>query len=95
MKVFAHQDIHFYSIMIESFFFNLTNSHILLPEVTGCIQVDNKLHVKLFYKVCSVLLPQWFCQGQNCRLLRKSMLENFPVYLELYIKTFLLYLTNY
>ena len=49
-------------------FFKLTNSHMLVPEVTGCIQVDSELHVKLFYKGCSVTLPQWFRQGQDCRL---------------------------
>ena len=54
----------------------------LTPEVTGCIQVDSELHVNFFYEGCSVPLPQWFRKGQNCRLSRKSMLENFPVYLE-------------
>ena len=58
----------------------------LIPEVKGCIQVNSELHVKLFYKGCSVPLPQWFRQGQDCRLLRKSMLENFPIYLESYIE---------
>ena len=58
----------------------------LLPKVTGYIQGYSELHIKLFYKGCSVPLPQWFCQGQDCRLSRKSMLENFPVYLESYIE---------
>ena len=58
----------------------------LIPEVKGCIQVNSELHIKLFYKGCSVPLPQWFRQGQDCRLSRKSMLENFPVYLESYIE---------
>ena len=31
-----------------------------MPEVTGCIHVDGELHVKIFYKGCSVLLPQWY-----------------------------------
>ena len=39
-------------------FFKLTNSHMLIREVTGCIQVDSELHVKLFYKGFSVPLPQ-------------------------------------
>ena len=58
----------------------------LVPQIIGCIQVDSELHAKLFYKGCSVPLPQWFRQGQDCRISRKSMLENFPVYLELYIE---------
>ena len=58
----------------------------LIPEVTDCGQVDSEMHVKLFYKGYSVPLPQWFRQGQDCRLSRKIMLENFPVYLESYIE---------
>ena len=41
----------------------LTNSHILIPEVIGCNQLNSDLHVKRFYKGCSVPLPQWFYQG--------------------------------
>ena len=41
-------------------------------------------HVKLFFKGCPVPLPQWFRQGTDCCLTRKSMLENFPVYLRTY-----------
>ena len=37
-------------------FFRLTNSHMLILEVTGCIQVDSEFHVKRFYKGCSVPL---------------------------------------
>ena len=58
----------------------------LIPEVTGCIQDNSELHVKLFYKGCSVPLPQWSRQGHDCSLSRKSMLENFPVYLESLLK---------
>ena len=74
-------------------FFKLTISCTLIPEVTGCIQVDSELHVILFYKGCSVSLPQWFRRGQYCRLSRKSMLGNFLLYLESYriLKTFLVY----
>ena len=36
--------------------FRLTNSHMLILEVTGCIQVDSKFHVKRFYKGYSVPL---------------------------------------
>ena len=68
-------------------FLKLTNSRMLISEVTGCIQVDSELHVKLFYIKCSIPLPQWFRQGQNCRLSKKSMFGNFLVYLESYIET--------
>ena len=51
----------------------------LIPDVTGCIQVDSELYVKLIYKGFSVSLPQWFCQGQDFCLSRKNMLENFSV----------------
>ena len=51
------------------------------PEVSECIKIDKELHVKLFFNVCLVPLPQWFRQGTDCCLTRKSMLENFPVYL--------------
>ena len=37
----------------------------LIPEVADCFQVNSKLHVKLFYKACSVPLTEWFCQGQD------------------------------
>ena len=40
------------------FFFKLTNSHLLISEVTGCIQVDSELHAKLFHERCSVSLAQ-------------------------------------
>ena len=62
----------------------LTNSYILIPEDTVCTHVDSKLHVKHFYQGRSVPLPQWFRQVQDCPLSRKSMLENFPIYLESY-----------
>ena len=70
----------------RAFLFKLTNSHILIPKVAGCIHIDSELQVKLFYKRCSVPLLQWFRQGQDCLLSRKSMLEDFSVYLESYIE---------
>ena len=39
-------------------FFKLTNTHIIIPEVTDFIPIDSELHVKLFYKGCFVPLPQ-------------------------------------
>ena len=65
-------------------FYKIEFSEIGAPEVTECIKIDKELHVKLFFKGCPVPLPQWFHQGIDCRLTRKSMLENFPVYLTTY-----------
>ena len=53
-----------------------------VPEVRACIRVDHKLHVKLFLRSSPVPLPQWSRYGQKCKLTSKSMLENFPWYLE-------------
>ena len=36
-------------------------------EVTEWIKIDKELHVKLFFKGCSVPLPQWFRQGTDCQ----------------------------
>ena len=44
-------------------FFKLTNSHMLIPEATGCFQVHSEYHVKFLYKGCSAPLAQWFRQG--------------------------------
>ena len=52
--------------------------------MTECIKIDKELRVKIFFKDCPVSLPQWFCQGIDCCLTRKSMLQNFPVYLRAY-----------
>ena len=54
-----------------------------IPEVKECIRIDNELHVKLFYRGSPVPLPQWFRYGHNCKLTKKSMLENFPPYLNI------------
>ena len=62
-------------------FFKLVDNEMLLPEVTECIRIDKKLHVKLFFKCLPLPLRQWFRHGQDCRLTRKSVLENFPAYL--------------
>ena len=41
-------------------------------------------NLKFFFKGCPVPLPQWFREGTDCRLRRKNMLENFPVYIRTY-----------
>ena len=61
----------------------LTMSPISLNLVKNAhLKLQNAIHVKLFFKGCPV--PQWFRQGTDCRLTRKTMLENFPVYLRNY-----------
>ena len=65
-------------------FYKIEFSEKRASEVTECIKIDEELHVKLFFKGCPVPLPQWFRQGSDCFLTRKSMLENFPVYLRIY-----------
>ena len=47
-----------------------------IPCVTETIQVDNLLHVQLFFKSLPLPLPQWFRNGRNCTLTSKSMLVN-------------------
>ena len=64
-------------------FFKLTTNALSVPEVTSCIRVDNDLHVKLFYKGAPVPLPEWFRKGRDCKLTRRSMLQNLPNYIEL------------
>ena len=61
-------------------FYKIEFSEKRAPEVTECIKIE-QLHVKRFFKGCPVPLRQWFGQGTDCRLTRKSMLENFPVHL--------------
>ena len=49
-------------------------------EVTDCVWVDRGLHVKFFYM--GLPLPQWFCHGRDCRLTRKTMMQNLPNYIK-------------
>ena len=68
-----YEDVVFHKI-------DLDELHV--PEVIACIRVDDKLHVKLLLRGSPVPLPQWFRYGHNCKLTSKSILENFPSYLE-------------
>ena len=52
-----------------------------IPTVTEPIVIDNDLIVKLFFSGSSIPLPSWFVQGKDCRLTKKSYLENFPSYI--------------
>ena len=49
-----------------------------IPTVTEAIAIDQDLHVKLFFSRFPVLLSPWFVNGKDCRLTKKSYLENFP-----------------
>ena len=62
-------------------FYKLEENDLSIPQVTECIRIDDKLHVKLFFKGSPIPLPQWFRKGHNCCLTRKSMPENFPNYI--------------
>ena len=35
-----------------------------VSEVTDYVRVDQDVHIKLFYKSSSLLLPQWFRHGR-------------------------------
>ena len=63
-------------------FYKMEHNELSIPQVTECIKIDDKLHVKLYYKGSPVPLPKWFRHGHDCHLPRKSMLENFPSHIE-------------
>ena len=46
--------------------------------VTEAIVIHDDLHVKLFFSGSPLPLPPWFVQEKDCRLTKKSYLENFP-----------------
>ena len=52
-----------------------------IPTVTEAIVIDNDLHVKLFFSGSPIPLPPLFVKGKDCRLTKKSYLENFPPYI--------------
>ena len=58
------------------------HNELSIPQVTECIRIDDKLHVKLYLKGSLVPLPKWFRHGHNCHLSRKSMLENFSSHIQ-------------
>lgn len=51
------------------------------PVVLESIRVDQDLHVKLQYNGIPLPLPPWFVKGNNAKLTKFSMLENFPAYI--------------
>ena len=60
----------------------MSSQHI--PEVTETIVVDKELHVKLYKRSIPIPLPEWFRKGGDCRVKRKSIIENFPAYITNY-----------
>ena len=62
------------------------NDMSIIPEVTDCIRIDSELIQNymsdLFFKGVPVALPHWFYYGKDCHLSCKSMLKNFPAYLQ-------------
>ena len=63
-------------------FHKIVLNELYVPEVTACIRVDHKFHVKLFLRGSPVPFLQWLRYGHNCKLTSKSMLKNFPSYLK-------------
>ena len=55
-----------------------------IPEVTQTIVIDERLHVKLYKNSLPIPLPKWFTQGGDCRAKRKSIIQNFPAYINNY-----------
>ena len=64
-------------------FYKLELNELSVPVVKECIRVDDELHVKLFYKGSPVPLPEWFRKGRDCKLTRKSVLQNLPNYVRI------------
>ena len=52
-----------------------------IPTVTEVIVINDDLHVKLFFSVSLIPLPPWFVIGKDCRMTKKSYLENFSPYI--------------
>lgn len=59
------------------------NEQTQFPTVLESIRVHKDLHVQLQYNGVPRPLPQWFVKGHNAKLVKLSMLENFPTYIKL------------
>ena len=75
------KDFHLDKYEDHAVFYKLENNHHSIPEVTVSIYIDSNLKLKLFYKSSPLPLPDWFRKGRNTILTCKSMLENFPSYI--------------
>ena len=65
----------------HAIFFKMEKNEQSVPEVTVCIRVDVDLRVCLYHRGTPIPLPEWFRRGQR-KLTSKSMLHNFPAYVE-------------
>ena len=63
-----------------------------IPFVETAIQVDRKMHVKLFHEGNPVPQPEWFRKNNNtdCKLTSRGMLVNFVSYVKASVKPSLL-----
>ena len=52
-----------------------------IPTIQESISIDESLHISLSYRGYHNPLPDWFRSVHNCKLTRRSMLENFPAYI--------------
>ena len=66
----------------KAVFYKLENCKTFdIPTVTEAIVIDDDLHVKLFFSGSPIPFSPWFVKGKDCRLTKKSYLENFPPYI--------------
>jgi hypothetical protein len=65
----------------HAIFYKMEKNNLSVPEVTVCIRVDADLRVRLYHRGAPLPLPEWFRHGP-CKLTSKSMLQNFPRYVE-------------
>ena len=65
----------------KAIFYKMEMNSVGIPEVTQTIVIDEQLHVKLFKNSLPIPLPKWFTKGGDCRAKRKSIIQNFPTYI--------------
>ena len=53
-------------------FYKIEHNELSIPQVTEYIRIDDKLHVKLYYKGSPVPLPKWFRHCHDCHLFKKK-----------------------
>ena len=96
IAVFSQIDGSFLTDLEQVYSFMKNENHVLfcevelnnssVSEVTHCARVDSDLKVKLFFKSLPLPVPQWFRQGRDTRLSSKSMLQNLPYEVTLFLK---------
>ena len=82
-KLLKHFDHHFSFARYDdhAIFYKMEKDDLSIPTVTTCIRVDADLHVRLYHRGSPLPLPEWF-RKSSCKLTSKSMLQNFPGYIE-------------